>query len=630
MRYIGLDIGDGESAVALLEEASVIEPLIQPIGGESSIISVVGMAGTEVRIGEKALMDRKVMHLRSRFKSRYLTSPDAEKDIERFAFGIKQELEKDTPDLFSNDTYVTVGCPAGWGPEQREHYRLLMEKAGFKNVHIVSESRAAFFYARYSHSLNVPPELLGKTTLVIDIGSSTTDFAYIVNGRESDVGTFGDVSLGGGLIEACMLRKALKRSPAQTQIEEVFRESSSWKNRCEIVARRLKEQYFLDEEKWLNTPCVASEMIYYDEPVKLRIELNESIMRDIISTPMDELGGTTFAECLSDLLRHAKNSTSDNPPELLILTGGASRMAFFREACAREFPDARVVICPEPEYSIAKGLAYAGRVDKRLADFYADIDAFFSGSEISKAVQDSIEWLTLPMSSALSGRIISDVVLPILDQWKKGEIATIEDMNAPIIKGTTDLLRDPDALPELKPIINDWCKRIFARLQPKIDEICRKHGVDRSSMSLNAVHSVTGPDKLNIILETRFVNALTYVITASLSAALCGGTGAALLAEGPLGIIVGAVIGLIVGYVGKKAVDNSLRTKELPGLIRRFAAAGFRNSIRSDKQRKVIEQELIHSLQNPEFTEQLVKDVAGSLTAQITAMARSVEMPIVQ
>ena len=59
MRYVGLDIGDGESAVALLEENSIIEPVIQPIDGYSSVVSIVGMSGTEVRVGEKALLDRK-------------------------------------------------------------------------------------------------------------------------------------------------------------------------------------------------------------------------------------------------------------------------------------------------------------------------------------------------------------------------------------------------------------------------------------------------------------------------------------------------------------------------------------------------------------------------------------------
>lgn len=630
MRYLGLDIGDGESAVALLEENSLIEPVIQPIDGVNSIISVVGMAGTEVRVGEKALLDRKVVHLRSRFKSRYLHSLDAERDIERFAFGIKRALEADDPALFNKDTYVTVGCPAGWKKEDRERYASIMQKAGFNNVHIVSESRAAFFYARYAQGLNVAPDLLNKTTLVIDIGSSTTDFAYIINGRESDIGTFGDISLGGGLIEACMLQKAIHRSPDKTRIEEVFEESSSWKNRCEIVARRLKEQYFLSEEHWRTNPCVASETIYYDEPVKIRFELNEDIMADIISTPLKELNGATFLECLSDLLRHANNCTKENPPQLIILTGGASRMAFFQSACQQEFPSSQIVICPEPEFSIAKGLAYAGRVDKQLEDFYADIEQFFSGGEITALAEQSLDWLTVPMASVLSGHIINDVALGIVDQWKQGELQTIADMEEPIREGTVRLLSDLDNIDGVQPVVNEWCRRLFLKLQPRIDEICRAHNIDRTNMSLSAVHSMQGPDKFSINLEARFFTSLNYIITAALSAALCGGGSLALVIEGIPGLIIGAVIGLAVAFIGKSAVSKAINRLDLPRPIRKLIGGSIKRSLSGAKQRKAIEEELIKTMRRPEFKNQLVKDITVSLEKQITEMARSVEMPIVQ
>ncbi len=630
MKYIGIDIGDGESAVALLEENSVIEPSILPIDGYGSIVSIVGMSDNEVRVGEKALLDRKVAHLRSRFKSRYLTSDDARRDIERFAYGIKHQLEADNPGLFDSDCFVTVGCPAGWSAKERERYAEIMRRAGLGDVHIVSESRAAFFYARYAHELNISPEQLRETTLIIDIGSSTTDFAYIINGRESDIGTFGDVSLGGGLIEACMLRKAVRRSPLRSEIESVFEESTSWKNRCELVARRLKEQYFLSEESWQSTPCVATETIYYDEPLKLRFELNEAIMRDIISTPLDELHGVTFQECLNDLLRHAGNSTKDNPPRLLILTGGASRMGFFREACAREFPDATIVVCPEPEFSIAKGLAYAGRVDKHLEDFYTDIEAFFNDGSIKKLVTDSMEWLTTPMASVLSGHIINDVVLPVLDQWKKSGIRTIDDMQPHIVQGTERLLSDLDSIPELAPVISEWCRKLFLQLQGGIDEICRAHSIDRASMNLKAVHSLEGPQRMQLMMENRLFSTIAYVVTATVSAMLCGGGSIALLAEGPVGVIVGIIIGLVVAFVGKKAAGNAIKNADLPGLVRRITAPGLAASLKSPRQRRLIEEELTRTMQKTEFTDKLVEEVTQSLKAQILQMARSVEMPIVQ
>lgn len=630
MKYIGIDIGDGESAVAVLEEESVIEPHIASIDGRGSIISVVGMSGTDILIGEKALVDRKVVQLRSRFKSRYLTSLDSERDIERFAHGLRNELLKEEEDFFDGDICVAVGCPAGWKNVDRNRYKEILTKAGFDNIHIVSESRAAFFYARYAHELKVAPEVLNQTTLVIDIGSSTTDFAYIVGGKESDIGTFGDVSLGGGLIEAYMLQKAVAENRNREILEDVFRQSVSWKNRLEIVARRLKEQYFLNEDEWISSPCVAAETVYYDEPVRVKMELNEKNMREILSTPMKELGGATFMECLSDVLRHAYTSTRENPPKLVILTGGASRMKFFRDACAAQFPDAQIVVCPNPEYSIAKGLAYAARIDHKLEAFNNDIQAYFASGDIAESISESIQWLIVPLASILSGRIVHDVVLKVLEDWKSGEIRTIDDMNKPILERTNLLLTGLESIPEIRPATTDWCRKLFARIQPQLDEICRKHDVDRASMSLTYVRSISGPDKVNILLESPVLSGIAYAVTGTISASICGGGGLALLSTGLPGILIGAVIGLVIAYFGKKYVNSAINKADLPLLTRKLMYMTFKKSLSSPRQRKNIESALMETMEKPEFVKTLETEVTISLEDQIMKMARSVEMPIVQ
>ncbi len=630
MKYIGIDIGDGESAVAVLEEDSIIEPVIACIDGRGSILSVVGMSGTDVLIGEKALIDRHVVHLRSRFKSRYLTNPDSERDIERFAHGLKSALLNEEEDFFSGDITVAVGCPAGWKEEDRKRYKEILKKAGLGDVHIVSESRAAFFYARYAHELKVAPEMLNQTTLVIDIGSSTTDFAYIVNGKESAIGTFGDVNLGGGLIEAGMLRHALEKHKKREIIEDVFRRSPSWKHRVEIAARRLKEQYFSDEDEWKKTPCVGGETIYYDEPVRVKFELNEEIMDEILSMPMEELKGATFYESLSDLMRHTYQSTLENPPKLIILTGGASRMRFFRETVERQYPDSQVILCPNPEYSIAKGLAYAARIDKKLEMFSNDIQAYFDSGDIKDAIHESIQWLTVPLSSILSGRIIHDVVLKVLGDWKKGEIKSINDMETPIIERTNLLLSGLKEIPEIGPAIDDWCQKLFARVQPQLDEICRKHDVDRAMMSLNYLSSIEGPDQVNILFENPTISGIVYVITGTVSAILCGGGGLALLTTGIPGILIGAILGLAVAYFGKKVIASQINKVDLPLFSRKVIFRTFKSSFSSARQRRAIEEALLKTMSKGEFEEMLQNEVTVSIENQIMKLAKNVEMPIVQ
>ncbi|MBQ1256292.1 MAG: Hsp70 family protein [Clostridia bacterium] len=630
MKYIGIDIGDGESAVAVLEEDSIIEPVIEYLDGCGSIISVVGMSGTDVLIGEKALIDRKVVHLRSRFKSRFLSTLDSERDIERFAHGLRSALLREEEDFFDGDITVAVGCPAGWKEMDRQRYAEILKKAGFENVHIVSESRAAFFYARYAHELKVAPEMLNQTTLVIDIGSSTTDFAYIVDGKESAVGTFGDVNLGGGLIEAGMLRRAMFANKKKEILEDVFKRSPSWKNRVEIAARRLKEQYFLSEDEWKNTPCVGGETVYYDEPVRVKFELNEDIMDEILSMPMEELHGATFYESLSDVLRHTYQSTLENPPKLVILTGGASRMRFFREAVERQFPNSQVILCPNPEYSIAKGLAYAARIDKKLQMFNSDIQNYFESGDIRDAIHDSIRWLTVPLASILSGRIIHDVVMKVLADWKKGEIKTINDMEKPIIERTNLLLSGLKDIPEICPAIDDWCQKLFARVQPQLDEICRKHDVDRACMSLNYIKSIAGPDQVNIIFDNPTLSGIVYIITGAVTATICGGGGIALLTTGLPGILIGAILGIAVAYFGKKVIASQINKADLPKLTRAIIYRTFKGSLSSSRQRRVIEDALLETMEKPEFEKTLETEVTISIEDQIMKLAKNVEMPIVQ
>ena len=54
MRYVGFDMGDGESAVAAYEHGSGIEPVILPVQGYRSLLSAVGTIGGEIVVGEQA------------------------------------------------------------------------------------------------------------------------------------------------------------------------------------------------------------------------------------------------------------------------------------------------------------------------------------------------------------------------------------------------------------------------------------------------------------------------------------------------------------------------------------------------------------------------------------------------
>ena len=119
MKILGFDLGDGESAVTLLDEDSTVEPRVMPLCGKNSLISAVGVKDGRIVIGEAASVTDGAAEAKVRFKSRYLTDPAASADVRAFAQGVMNELVRTQPALMAEVSRTVVGCPAGWGDGRR-------------------------------------------------------------------------------------------------------------------------------------------------------------------------------------------------------------------------------------------------------------------------------------------------------------------------------------------------------------------------------------------------------------------------------------------------------------------------------------------------------------------------------
>ena len=474
------------SAVAAFERGSLIEPVILPVCGSASLLSAVGLLGGEIVVGDRALTDALAQELSVRFKSRFTTDPASYEDVVRFVRGVLSDLRQSGA-LRPDDRFV-VGCPAGWNTAARTRYRDLLVRAGMDNPQVISESRAAFLYAKYARTVALDVDILNESALVADIGSSTLDFAYIVDGRETGVGTFGETALGGGILDAALLRRAVERSRDRSALRSVLSESRSWYSYLEIEARRLKEEYFtrLATEA---APVVKKTLrVCYDGVQRLTLQIDNDEASHLIDDPLPELDGRAFSQAVSEALANAARLTAERPPRLLLLTGGASRMPFFREACQEAFPAAVVVSCPEPEFSIAKGLAYAGWVDENLRAFRQAIREEITDARVSAIASDALPALIPAVARLLCDLILDEAAIPIAQQWKRGEIRTLSEMNEHIAARVERILSSPLAQETLAPAVRVWLTSLTDRLQAMVDPICDRFEVPRPS-------DAAGPDR---------------------------------------------------------------------------------------------------------------------------------------
>jgi molecular chaperone DnaK (HSP70) len=191
---IGFDLGDGESSIAITPVNGNDEPEVFEFeAGVKSLITAIAetendQGKSEILIGEAAIVHPEAKRLSIRYKvDPYRAEDDWEINkhkILQFAEKFFSRLIAQKPHLREN-IRVCIGHPSAWSEEGVKIYKDLFSNSSSRysipSTGIVAESRAAFIQAR--DYLNISDRDIQDSVLVIDIGSSTTDFTYRVAER---------------------------------------------------------------------------------------------------------------------------------------------------------------------------------------------------------------------------------------------------------------------------------------------------------------------------------------------------------------------------------------------------------------------------------------------------------------
>ncbi len=634
-RFYGFDLGDAESAVTRLDKNEDLTPVVLSINEAKSFITAYALLRDgKLLIGEGACYAPDAARRRERFKSRFLTDPEAAKDVKSFASGVLGELYLNGDLIKGDDCCFYIGCPAGWDKIAREEYRSIFEKTGYPPAKIISESRAALVSACQSKHLQVGYDILNQPVLVIDIGSSTTDFAYIMGGKEVELKTGGEVFLGGGVMDEILLEESLRASPNEARIRKIFEESEPWKSYCDFAARRLKEKYFSDEEYWSGNECSQSVSIRQGLiPVKLTLKIDKEIADRLLNQKVERLSDRSFREVFMESLIQAKASIGERQPELVFLTGGVSKMAAIRNWCREVFEDAVVVTCSEPEFSVASGLAWCGKIDDELKRFKEEVTALIDSSTVEQIVGNHISELYHDAVETMVGPILEHVALPISERWRSGEIEKLSQID-PVMQEEIDTwLHTNEARALLMKPVAKWLKTVSFELEEYTMPICVRHNVPYSSLSLNSFLSMSDIE-ISVEAKNLFaVNEITWLIDATISIVvglLCGGGGVALIANGLPGIIAGAVVSLLILALGKDKMQEMLLNSNIPHPVRKVIPKSYLKA-RMDYISKQVKDNLYEKLEqekNQEISQRLVKEISVQIESCLTKMAEVVEIPL--
>lgn len=633
-RYYGFDLGDAESAIACLKRGDTGVPEILPVREAGSFITAYAqLENGELLIGEGACYDTHAVKRALRFKSRFLTDPQVEKDVRAFAAGVLGELYADGRLVKNNDSCFYIGCPAGWDVAARERYRAIFEDVGYPPARIVSESRAALISACQSKHFQVGYDIMAKPVLVVDIGSSTTDFAFILGRKEVELQTAGEVRLGGGIMDELVLEESIRFSDDPAHVREVLDSSPPWKSYCEFAARRLKEQYFSDEDYWREHSCMKTVRILAGSGAQLKLRLNEGVAERVLNRGTKLLEGRSFSQAFIESLKAVRQKIGEHQPELLFLTGGVSKLRVVRQWCQSVFPEAVVITGAEPEYSVARGLAHSGRIDAEVRAFRREVDELIDSSTVERIVESRIDDLYRRVVDALVEPILRQVAVPVFERWRDGDIRRLSDIDGATQKAIEAWLRSDAAQALLVQPISEWLKPLAYAVEEKTMPICVRHNVPYRALSLNSYFSLSDIDIHIDAKEVFAVEEMTWLINAIISiivGLICGGSGLALVSSGISGIVVGAIGSLLILLLGKDKLQELFMNADILKPVRRLVPrAHFEQRIgRLTEEVKVSFYKNLESEKNAGITARMAGEISQQIEQCLSRMAEVVEIPL--
>ena len=617
LEFIGFDLGHGETALGRAYSRSMREPEILEYQGYKSFVTAVAKTRSTVKIGAEAVNlsgAEKKPKIWVKFKGRDVADPDIKEPTQLFAKALIGAMESEKKIQGVSKSQFVVGCPSGWDQESRDAYRGLFENAGLKYTRIVPESRAALMTALEQGYLSL--DAARSSVLIVDIGSSTTDFTYCQDLEAEDVG---HNILGSGLLDSEIFDLNLARQPAKAKIEKLIRRYPHYRPIMEYWCRQAKEQYFNGRE----VPVEIIKRLPIDGGVLFEIRIDKKDADKILSRKLEALNGFTWPGAFDFALKEAVDMLGGRAPETVLLTGGASRLPLVLPACEKAFPKAKVILGAEPEFAIARGLAWLGRFEYLHANFKSAVSGLLqSGGKVyGKAASASIA-LGEKLAPELVDRLTEDCVIPVFRDWRAGRIDRLDEIDAALEERVKSWLVSEPAKFALRPLIDDWFAELQRDIEQDTDPLCRDHGLPAMVLSLDdSQHvsrylegmSVAAPKVAS--LETDTALAGTTLTTLIVGALLAKANLLAPLLANPLGLVIGGVLAG-GGYIaGKKALSGKFKKTRVPRPIRHMLTDGrVRRAVKKQRPDMIIAvNEAWQSAASERFTKELTDTLETAL-----------------
>ena len=379
-----------------------------------------------------------------------------------------------------------------------------------------------------------------------------------------------------------LLRHAVARNQDGPRLRAFYERHPARHAYDELAWRTLKEEYFNAESAGAPEPRARNIFAYELEDgdeVLLRAVVDRAAMRAALEEPQPALGGIGWRAALRSSLTAARAGIGGDP-DLVLFTGGASRMGFVTQEAQEVFPTARVVRGKAPELAIAKGLAWWGRARLRAAAFTAEVDALCAQptegpSAIGAVVRSEMPALLAALAHALAAGLAEQVIIPSGRAWREGRLVTLREFEATTEAQAALWIESEAGRAAVSEAARVWLVALARALENLTDPICDRYRLFRRALVIEASTHVSGDlvagrttDSLDFS-HVQGIATVVNLVTAAVVGTLMGGSGKALVLAGPVGWVIGFVGAAALLFAGQNAAREAVKGWNIPGLVRR-------------------------------------------------------------
>ncbi|WP_295390033.1 Hsp70 family protein [uncultured Thiodictyon sp.] len=567
---VGVDFGDGRDGLATA------------ILYRDDQTPLIGYQALE-EFGEGAA-DHPDYYLRAQFKPDLASSEEARRNTRDFLSGVLDVARRQHKDIDPLQRQVIFGAPSEASEEYREVLRTAARDAGFGEVRTVDEPKGAIYF--HLHRKDITPAEALQGALVVDFGGGTCDFALLVRGEVMH--SWGDMHLGGRLFDDLFYQWFIEQNPdAVAAMQRERAEFFVLAVRCREAKEKFSLAMAMDPAQVfrksigefgrisdLTWEAFLARARHY-RPSRTFADYLRAMNPDAYGHLQSAGQGLDLLDWFRQTLRQglAHERVRQHEPACVILTGGSSAWPFvaaiITEELAQLAKPARLVNSDRPYVTVSQGLAILPALQSRLATtqtaLHTELPGFID-ERIDPLLKRRLDEVAERIAERVAVGLFDQGIAPILHAFRRtgGSVAALKEQIA---------AQAVAFQPQIESIVTTAIAQVLTGVAADTTELMRdwyrRHGlsfgqgVSHDGRPLTKGNDLSIADP-NIYAEIEgVIFALSTTVVTVLAAVVSGGAGTALIMSGHLGLAIGALIGLVAGFlVARYGTEEAKRRAE--------------------------------------------------------------------